>query len=177
MSVEIVAIIKANLEARGVDLSGTCGSFQITARVAWALREDGWGLIAKRPDQNGCTVYGQRFSHDALVMVDGSAAVDLLVNSETENRPAWNATGLPPAGSWRAPWNPDATTEPVPTPAPPASEVPPDALLTLLTAIETRLTELRDTQQQIAVTQEAMRETLNRPHPLLRGPFGWTFKP
>jgi hypothetical protein len=39
--VDVVARIKAELEARNVSLVGPCGAFQIVKRVAWELRGEG----------------------------------------------------------------------------------------------------------------------------------------
>lgn len=109
--VEIVAAVKDELLARGVDLAGPCGAFQITSRVAWRVRDEGWGLIAKNPGQNGCTVDSGRYAVDALMMKADGAVVDLLINSETENRPGWQLVGPSDPGLWRAPFNPDHETD------------------------------------------------------------------
>src|SRR6185436_18169417 len=42
---DVVQAVKADLVARGVNISGPCGAFQITGRVAWILRNEGWGLL------------------------------------------------------------------------------------------------------------------------------------
>jgi len=44
---EIVAQVKAELQARGVSLADSCGGFAITRRVAWRLRASGIGLVSK----------------------------------------------------------------------------------------------------------------------------------
>src|SRR5437773_305690 len=49
---DVVAAVKAELEARHVDLSGPCGAFAITKRVAWRLRNDGAGLLPKSGGTN-----------------------------------------------------------------------------------------------------------------------------
>jgi hypothetical protein len=104
---DIVAAVKANLVAHGVDLSGPCGAFQITGRVAFFLVGENWGLIAKTPGQNGCSVQGHgRYSVDAVMLPDGTV-VDMLINSETENIPAWQHAGPQPPSNWRAPFTLD----------------------------------------------------------------------
>src|SRR5215218_3497167 len=85
----LVAAVKADLVARGVNISGPCGAFQITGRVAWLLKDEGWGLFTKNPAQNGCTVNGARYAVDVLIQKPTAQAVDMLVNSETQNIPAW----------------------------------------------------------------------------------------
>jgi hypothetical protein len=107
--------VKAELVARGVDLSGPCGAFEITGRVAYALRGEGWGLVVKSSAQNGCSVPGhERYAVDAVMKPDGTT-IDLLVNAETENRPAWQPTGAAPVSSWRAPFAMDQGVPPPPT--------------------------------------------------------------
>ncbi|HKT80857.1 MAG TPA: hypothetical protein VJP86_11600 [Vicinamibacterales bacterium] len=103
-----MASVKADLVARGVDLSGPCGAFQITGRVAYLLRGEGWGLVFKNPSQNGCTVAGhERYAVDAIMKPDGTT-IDMLINSETENIPGWQLVGSAPTSSWRAPFQLDA---------------------------------------------------------------------
>ena len=117
----VVAVVKAQLVAAGVSIAGPCGAFQITGRVAWQLRAEGWGLIAKSPGQNGCSVEGrERYAVDALTKFDGSAWVDLLINSETENTPAWQlheGSGVPDP-AWRAPFDLGVGQPPIPPPTP-----------------------------------------------------------
>ena len=63
---DIVRSVKADLVARGVDISGPCGAFQITGRVAYILRDEGWGLLHKNSAQNGCNINGDRYAVDFL---------------------------------------------------------------------------------------------------------------
>jgi hypothetical protein len=106
---DVVARVKADLEGRGVNLSGPCGAFEITRRVAWILKDEGAGLLAK-PSGNNCN----GLSVDVVCYRDGTW-VDCLVNAETENRPAWQvgADKLDPS-RW------------VPPPAVDAAAPPPD---------------------------------------------------
>jgi len=125
--VELIASIKADLVARGVNLTGPCGAFEITKRVAWALRDEGIGLVAKNAAQNGCNANGERYAIDAVMLRDGQTW-DILINGGgdedanhqpipgTGNGPAWQVTGAAPRESWRAPFQVDI---PVPPPAPP----------------------------------------------------------
>ena len=126
--VELIASIKADLVARGVSLTGPCGAFEITKRVAWALRGEGIGLVAKNAAQNGCNANGERYAIDALMLRDGQTW-DILINGGgdedanrqpipgTGNGPAWQVTGAALRESWRAPFQVDI-------PAPPAAPPP-----------------------------------------------------
>jgi hypothetical protein len=117
--VDLVALVKADLEARGVSLVGPCGAFAITSRVAWQLRDEGFGLVGKNAGQNGCNANGDRYAIDAVMLHDGQT-FDILVSGGgdedehglpipgTGNGPAWQVTGAAPIASWRAPFNPDA---------------------------------------------------------------------
>lgn len=112
-----VAAVKADLESRGVNLLGACGAFEITSRVAWLLRSEGWGLIFKNPGQNGCSYpTRERYAVDAI-MLSGGQVVDMLINSETENTPAWQLKDITDPSLWRQPFERDAGV-PVPTPGP-----------------------------------------------------------
>ncbi len=131
MAVEDVQAVKDQLVAQGVNLSGPCGAFQITGRVAWRLRAQGWGLIAKSPGQNGCDVAGGRYAVDAIMLQDGTT-IDLLINSETENTPAWQQVGSAPVSAWRAPFDMGGVITPPPPPPPPPWDCPCQAQLTEL---------------------------------------------
>lgn len=131
-----VAAIKSMLVDRGINLLGPVGACQITIRVAFAFREGNWGLVAKNPGQNGCDIPGHgRYAVDAIMLPDGTT-IDLLINAETENIPAWQPTGSAPGSSWRAPFNLDADQPvpvpvpvPIPQPIPIPPQPPPDASL------------------------------------------------
>ena len=114
----IVAIVKDELVARGVNILGPCGALEITRRVAWRLRDTGAGLYAK-VQGNNC----QGFAVDIITYSDGRL-YDILVNAENENVPAWNlvnaGTGFPGTNpNWRPVLvNPDGAEPPLP-PVPP----------------------------------------------------------
>lgn len=96
---DVVARIKSELEARGVSLVGPCGAFEIVKRVAWELRGEGAGLLAK-PSGNNC----QGFATDIICYPDGRV-FDILVSGGGEedanknpipgtgNGPVWNPAG------------------------------------------------------------------------------------
>ena len=87
MSQQLVENIKARLVAQGVDLSGPCGAFKVTLRVAWALRAQGFGLLAK-----GGTNCGG-FSTDAVILPDGTH-YDVLTDAGGGNGPIWHLVTL-----------------------------------------------------------------------------------
>lgn len=80
---ETVEAVKADLVARGLDLSGPCGAFAICKRVAWALRADGAGLLAK-PSGNNCEGYAT----DVICYPDGRT-FDILIDGGGQNGPTW----------------------------------------------------------------------------------------
>ena len=79
-----VAEVKAQLQARGVDLTGPCGAFAITKRVAWGLRATGAGLLSK-PSGNNC----EGFAVDIIAFPTG-LIVDILGDAGNANTPSWN---------------------------------------------------------------------------------------
>lgn len=110
---DLVTTVKQALLATGTDLTGPCGAFQITRRVAWALRDEGAGLIAKFAPHNLCPhgAFPPRedgYGVDVIMYPDG-AIYDILVNAETENTPAWNRRPDVDPLLWRPPFNPGDT--------------------------------------------------------------------
>lgn len=147
MSLQLVQRIKAELEAKGVDLKGPCGAFQITKRVAWELRNDGAGLLYKNTGNN-C----MDFSVDYIIWRDGQQR-DILKDAgghTDENRvfhpgndPRWDEPTTGDLSRWRPPvkdWV-DDKPEP-PTPTDPPSPPPSSNLEERLTAIEKKLERL-----------------------------------
>lgn len=145
MSIELVQSIKTELEEQGEDLSGPCGAFKITQRVAWAKRFEGYGLLGgKSPGQNGCTVGDERYSVDWILKPDGHG-VDCLMNaggnpenpSEPANVPTWNEGTADPS-LYRPAIDPGDSPEP-PDPPDPEPPNPPDD------DVEVRLAALEET--------------------------------
>jgi hypothetical protein len=169
--VDVVARIKGELVAAGVDLSGPCGAFQITKRVAWELRQDGYGLVAKTPPQNNCQGYGVD-----VVMFQNGDCWDILINSETENISAWNKTGSQPPSAWRAPIDP-GDTQPGPTPPTPTPDLAEvlRKLDELTTAVNLGLRLGEKTSALLSLVSEDMDMLVDRKPPVYKGKlFGMT---
>ncbi len=150
-----VQAIKNQLVSQGVSLSGPCGAFAITGRVAWALKNEGWGLIAKNPGQNGCDTDRGRFAVDAIVRADGTEWVDLLINSETENTPAWQSHPASSAAGWTAPFQLDDTPPDIPpTTDPPTTSAEHDAIIDLMGDLQAQMADFRKwAEQEIAAVR------------------------
>jgi hypothetical protein len=107
----LVKRIKDELIAKGKTFNTNCDAFEITGRVAWALRDQGARLIVKTPGQNGCTwTNGVRYSHDAIAFSDGW--VDCLVSAGpplNTNGPSWSWTAGPSTGPLAEPFDLDPT--------------------------------------------------------------------
>lgn len=110
----VVAVVKQVLEDRGVDLSGPEGAFEITKRVAWMLRDDGAGLLAKSAGNNA-----HGFAVDIIAYQTGGY-VDCLIDAGGVNTPAWQMhSDLVDPSRWRP------ASDPGDVPAPPAPPVDP----------------------------------------------------
>jgi hypothetical protein len=97
----VVEQVRQELVARGVDLSGPCGAFQITKRVAWQLRAEGAGTLFK-DSGNNCD---QR-SVDIVAYPTG-AIVDILIDGGGQNRATWELGAPVAANRWRAAVDPE----------------------------------------------------------------------
>jgi len=149
----LVQETKAALVAKGQTFTTNCDAFQITARVAWALRAEGAVLIKKSATQNGCVYLGQKYSHDALQFTDGWA--DLLGSAgppANGNVPSWQwtagATTTADAARFAAPVDLDAgapVIPPVVSPPvdPPLPPLPPQVVTELLAKLFLEVQQLR----------------------------------
>jgi hypothetical protein len=180
MSRALVALIKAELEAKGQTWTTNEDAFQITARVAWAMRHQGAQLVMKRPEQNGADWHGARYSHDAIAFPDGW--IDCLASAgppANENRPVWDLTGRSTA-ALVDPFDLDAAPDPKPDPDP-DPDPQPIGLIARLDAMERALAMLLTDFDLIGVQQEQILtkqdQILAKQDRALRGPFGWTFRP
>ena len=89
---------KAELVALGEDLTGPCGAFKITRKVAQMLTpsEPDAGLLAK-PTGNNCLGYAV----DIICYNDG-VIYDILGDAGGSNDPQWNFGGSVDPSRWRA---------------------------------------------------------------------------
>ena len=96
-SAAYVAAVKAWLIDQGVNLTGPCGAFAITRRVAWGLRDQGAGLLSK-PAGNNCEGYATDIVmfHDA-----GGDIIDILGDGGHANTPMWSVTDRVDLARWR----------------------------------------------------------------------------
>lgn len=157
--VELVQAVKNDLVARHVDISGPCGAFEITKRVAWILREQGYGLLDK-PSGNNC----QGYSIDFLV-TPALGGIDILGDAGGDNTPAWGESEPPGtfAGRFRAPFDPGDTPTPPPPPGgnpgpPPATSGQLDRIESKIDAHESVMAAERAKAQEEREKQEAFRE-------------------
>lgn len=170
-----VAFVKTMLMAEGKDLSGACGAFQITGRVAFRLKDLGFKLLKKQGGNRAIILpdgscvdsdhgSGVGYAVDYLISVnEGFVGYDLLGDGGGENGPQWigpedgtdivtrNAQNMAEpfamGGDIVVPPAPPPAPQPPPTPVP--SPVPPvspsDQTITLL--IE-RIVALQEQQQK-----------------------------
>lgn len=169
--VDVVVAVKARLLAQGEDLSGPCGAFKITSRVALALREieqdaagqPVWGLI--HSGGNGCETHGDKFRADTIMKHDGSV-VDILNRSESNNGdtsdpsayniPTWSPTGPQDPGNWRAPFDPGDSPVPIPPVPGPGGCGCASELAALQQQIDTLKTENEGVRNELAVVKKTI---------------------
>jgi hypothetical protein len=94
---DVVEHVKADLVARGVPLTGACGAFAITKRVAWQLRLEGAGLL-KKPAGNNCDGFA-----DGIIAFQTGIHYDILFDAGGENRPQWSSAGAFDLARWAPP--------------------------------------------------------------------------
>lgn len=145
----LVAQVKTDVLGRGVDLSGPCGAFAITERVAYRLRADGAGTLHK-PTGNHC----RERATDIIAYPTGTV-VDILIDGGGTNEPAWHRLPEPADPSrWRPVLeNPDGGAPPPPPPpgpTPAPSEPDLGAIKDALERLEAAL--LTHDRQQQALT-------------------------
>lgn len=151
MSVELVRQVKKELEDKGVDLSGPCGSFEIVKRVAWRLRDQGYGLLGgKNPAQNGCTVNGERYSVDWILKATGMGR-DILRDAGGANEPHWGHEELADPALYRPAIDPGDVPAPGPIEPNPGTPPPydPAPLIARIVALESRVSALENPPQPV----------------------------
>ena len=135
---DVVEHVKADLVARGVPLTGACGAFEITRRVAWQLAlqgEAGAGLL-KKPTGNNCDGFA-----DGIIAFSSGVHFDILFDAGGENRPQWVSAGAFDLARWAAPLPVD-DAPPIEEPEPSVKPPPPvdvavaiDALMQAIEAV------------------------------------------
>lgn len=167
MSKQVVEHIKAELEARGVNLSGACGAAQITVRVAYMLR-DRYGLLVKKAGNravfrsDGTCVDGDHanagepgFATDYLIDRSTFYGYDILSDGGGANGPQWpddpetTEVARNKANFAEAP-NLDGTIDP---PHPPD---PPDDLKARVTLLEARQADQLRTNDAVLAKLKAL---------------------
>lgn len=143
---DVVASVKADLQARGISLADACGAFAITRRVAWNLRSEGAGTLDK-PSGNQC----EGRAVDIIVYGDGRA-FDILTDAGGANGPSWAPIVPVDAARWRAPADPGDVSPPAGVPTPPVTSVPPPTVPVPsldLSPILARLQQIYDQNERI----------------------------
>jgi len=148
-----VAQAKADLQAHGVDLSGSDGAFNIC--VLAARRIPGGGVKGKPVGTNshGCSIKSVVLKSPDE---DGNNDFEVLISPGTLNTPEWK--GFANAGAiWidpRAAGMPSWIWEtPAPVPVPPPDPVPPPApgdLLAILSSIDRSIASIHSLMAEIA---------------------------
>jgi hypothetical protein len=174
---DVVARIKADLEGRGVNLTGPDGAFEITKRVAWELRGEGAGLLDKPGGNNS-----HGFATDIICYPSGQI-YDILVSGGDVNGPSWQDAGAVDASRYRAPVPVDPPAVPPPsTPTLSLDELVAkiDAMSALLAGLDRKLdamaeqsnTNTEKIQQQIDQAVKNVEKTAAAALPLLGGILG-----
>ncbi|HTL39442.1 MAG TPA: hypothetical protein VL306_01380 [Methylomirabilota bacterium] len=81
--IDVVQRVISYLTSQGISMAGNCGAFEITKRVAWALRNEGAGLLVTF-HSSACNGYAS----DIIAYPDDSQ-VDILGDTGGANNPQW----------------------------------------------------------------------------------------
>ena len=162
-----VRAVKARISPT-IDLThgpGECGRFEVTKRVAWALRHDGVGLLLKTGAQNKCneenSTESPGYGVDVIMYADGIVVDILGGGNEGPNTPLWLVNPVPaPLSSWRPPFDPgdDSLPPPLPPPIPPTPDPPPPPIpvVDLLKAITDLRIDLIRVETKIDTITESL---------------------
>lgn len=168
---ETVETVKAYLEARGEDLSGPCGAFKITKRVAWALKDTGAGLLEKTSGNN-CEGYAA----DVICYPDGRT-FDILEDGGGKNGPRW-AQHLPHDPAVAARYRPAIDPGDVPDsgnqnkPDPGGNKPDPGTvdLSALLAQIQHIASRVDDIRAELVLTKAIAKAIHDKPDPVITWP-------
>lgn len=172
MSQDIVRQVKDDLVARGFDLSGPCGAFQITKRVALILNPtrspQGAGLLFKDWGNN-CDGYAV-----GIICYPDGRHYDILQDDGGLNGPVWN---LEPVNvdpdRYRIPVEVDDAPRPDPRPDP-VPPPPPVDLAPIIQLIDQLMVAVLAAQAELAGIRLELAGLKARPeptHPDYRGSF------
>lgn len=157
---DVVVRVKAELVARNIDITGPCGAFKITKRVAWVLRAEQAGLLDK-PGGNQC----EGFATDVVAYPSGQI-FDILSDGGTENGPAWQDKGIEDRDRYRPAVDPGdvagTPTTPIPASPPPATPIfvpiPATDLSPVLNALAVNQALLLNIQAQVEAGRREVQE-------------------
>lgn len=153
MSLEIVQQVKSQLESQGKDLSGPCGAFAITKRVAWILRSTGAGLLSK-PSGNNCDGYAV----DIICYPNGFIR-DILGDGGGANDPHWpDPDEVVDPSRYRPAIDPGDAITPIPEPAPSQPPVAPSDPPVDLTPILEEISSLKAANAVLRASLEQLRK-------------------
>lgn len=110
----LVFAVKTYVVNNGISILGNCGAFEITKRVAWALRGEGGGYLTTPHSGNcnglaaGIVSYSPDHSEVDILRNEGGPEIPVPPETVPGNIPQWNPG--PPNNevgiSWVAPINP-----------------------------------------------------------------------
>jgi hypothetical protein len=83
---DLVIAVENYLESRGIDMTGNCGGFEVVKRVAWALRDEGAGVMSTF-HSSACSENG--YSGDLVAYSDNSAVDILTLATSGTPSPHW----------------------------------------------------------------------------------------
>jgi hypothetical protein len=132
---EPLDVVRA-VHARVSPAHTVAGAFEVTKRVAWELRERGFGLLLKPGGENIVVWKEQTFSASRVCLLAEGHLFKVLTDVPTTNGPSWQDDGAVPPGQA---CTPAIDPEDSPTPTDPAIT-------------------LADLQRQIAVLLAEQRE-------------------
>lgn len=150
----VVVAVKGELQAKGVNLQGSCGAFAITNEVATRvgmklLHKGGGNRAVPLPDGSclsGDQTSSEGYATDYLILLPSGVGVDILGDGGGANIPQWSTEDAADMvarnlQNWR---NPVASTlPPTPTPAPvpgPVVVTPPASNPTLAEILQRAVT-------------------------------------
>lgn len=182
---DVVKFFKGQLVDKGVNLSGACGAFQITQRVAWDLRFQGYKFLVKKggnravPQPDGSCLDGDHtsapgYATDYLISTnEGFVGYDLLGDGGGENKPQWAGPETAQAmvdrnrNNFGEPVRPFGGVDPVdPPPVVPPVEPPPvvdsttDVLQAEVLTLQANIMELSVQIKQLKAANEDLQRQM-----------------